>query len=323
MIKLVRSALVALALLGAAAPGCSKDPEVTAENITDQGSITEQHDSGAIVWTVKPDGQVMALLKGPDGKPLAQGVTGTLTVKPKEGAPVTAALVPVEKAGGVISAKLPPLEGDLTEMSYTLVDGGKPIQGTLFVPKGGTQELIDSAKAADEAKLDGKKGPNGGVLQVVGEDTLELVADEKSGAVRVYLLDDNLAVAKPGDRKLKIKLALNGDGAEVVELAPNPEGVYFEGKLNAKLKPKKITVVVVDGDVVHTAICGHHPGQVIVIGVGAPVIAIFINTVKWHVHGAPVVVVNQPGPVIVIKGKGKGKGKGKWFKKKGGIHVHF
>ncbi|AKT42765.1 uncharacterized protein CMC5_069920 [Chondromyces crocatus] len=315
--------LVAIALSVAVAPGCSKGPEVTSENIAEQAALIEQHDGGSVVWRVKPDGQVMALLKAPDGKPIEQGVTGTMTVKPKTGDPVTATLVPVEKSGGVLTATLPKLDDELTEVSYTLLAADKPIQGTLHLPKGGTEELFASAKVSAEAKLDDKKGPNGGVLQVVGEDTVEIVANDATGEVRVYLLDDNLQVVKPENRKIKIKLGLSGSGAEVIELSPHTEGLYFEGKLNAQIKPKKMTVVLVDGDVVHTALWGHHPGKVVVIGVGAPVIAIFVNTVVWV---APVVVVKHKHHHHHHH-KGKGKGKGKWkvkAKAKGGsIKISF
>jgi hypothetical protein len=45
---------------------------------------------------------------------------------------------------------------------------------------------------------------------------------------------------------------------------------------------------------------------VIVVGLAAPVVAVFVVT------GWPAVVVVQPGVVVVHKGKGKGKGKWKW-----------
>ena len=318
MTRLVRSLLMALALASAAAPGCSKSPEVTAENIEELGAVPEQNDGGSVVWTFKPDGQVNALVKGPDGKPVEKGVTGTLTVKPKDGAPVTAKLEPVEKAGGVLAATLPKLEADLTEVSYEVRVDDKPFKGVMHVPKGGTKELHDSGKVTAEAKLEGKKGPNGGIVQVVGEDTVEIVADQKTGKVRAYLLDDDLKPAKVNDRKVKLKLALSGEGSELVELSPSPKGPYFEGKVDLTIKPKKITVVLVDADVVHVALCGWYPGKVIVVAPSAPVIAIFVN-VKWDVDVVvkpPVVVVGHDDDddddhVIVIGKKGKGK-KGKW-----------
>lgn len=323
MTRLVHSLFVALALsCTAAAPGCGKSPEVTAENIADQGALMEQHDGATVVWAVKPDGQVKALVKGADGKPLEEGVTGTLSVKAsKDAAPVTAELKPEAKTGGVLATAIPKLEADLTEVTYDLKVGDKPVKGVLHLPKGGTQELVDSAKVTAEAKLEGKKGPNGGIVQVVGDDTVEIVADKNSGKVRVYLLDDDLKPVAIKDRKLNVKLAVAGTSTETVELLPNPKGLYFESKLSVKINPTKITVVIIEGGVTHVALCGWHPGVVIVVGPSAPVIAIFV-TVKWDIDVVvkpPVVVVHDDddddddhGPVIVIsKGKKGWKGKGR------------
>jgi hypothetical protein len=317
MTRLVRSLLAAIALACAAAPGCGKQPEVTAESIEELGTVPEAHDTGSVVWSVTPDGQVNALVKDPDGKPVEKDVTGTLTVKPSKGAePVKAELKPVEKAGGVLAATIPKLEAELTEVSYELKVGDKSFQGVLHLPKGGTKELLDSAKQQAEAKLEGKKGPNGGIVQVVGEDTVEIVADKKTGKVRAYLLDDDLKPAKVIDRKVKLKLALSGEGSEVVELLPSPTAPYFEGKLNIKIKPTKITVVLIDVDVVHVALWGWYPGKVIVVGPSAPVVAVFVN-VNWDVDVVvkpPVVVVgddDDDDDHVIIVGKGKGK-KGKW-----------
>jgi hypothetical protein len=314
MTRLVRSFFVALALAcTAAAPGC-KSAEVTAENIAEQGVLMEQHEGATVVWAVKPDGQVRALVKGADDKPVEEGVTGTLSVKPsKDAAPVTAELKLEEKTGGVLATTIPKLEADLTEVTYNLKVGGKPVKGVLHLPKGGTQELYDSAKVTAEATLEGKKGPNGGIVQVVGEETFEIVADKKSGRVRVYLLDDDLKAVAIKDPKLKVKLALTGSSSETVELKPDAKGLYFEGKLTVKTNPTKITVVVHVGDVVHVALCGWHPGVVIVVGPRAPGIVIFVS-VKWDVD--VVVVHDHHDPVIVIdhhhhhhKHKGKHKGK--------------
>jgi len=321
--RLVRSMLLALALgsTAAALPACSK-PEVTAENIADQGVMVEQHDGASVVWAVKPDGQVKALVKDADGKPVEAGVKGTLTVKPPAaGVPeAKAELVPEERTGGVLMTAIPQLEADLTEVTYDLKVGDKPLKGVLHLPKGGTKELFDNAKVSAEAKLEGKKGPNGGIVQVVGDDTIEIVADKNSGKVRVYLLDKDLKPVEIKDRKLKVKLALSGAEAETVELAPGPKGLFFEGKVKIKINPHKITVVLVENGHVDVVLCGWHPGGVIIVGPSAPVIAIFVVT-KWDIDVVvkpPVVVVHDDddddddGKVIVIGKKGKGKGKWKW-----------
>lgn len=322
--RLAHSIFVALAIAcTAAAPGCSKKPDITAENIADQDVVAEQHDTGTVVWSMTPEGQVRALVKGPDGKPIEEGVTGTLSVKTSPDAePVKVDLKPEENTGGVLAATLPKLEADLTEVSYDIKVGDKPIKGALHVPKGGTPELVAAAKVTAEAKLDGKKGPNGGIVQVVGDDTVEIVADKTSGKVRVYLLDDELKAEPIKERKLKVKLALSGGAAETVELLPDPKGLYFEGKVKVKINPTKITIVIVDNGVAHAALCGWHPGVIIVVGPSAPVIGIFV-AVKWDIDVVvkPPIIVHDDddddddhGPVIVIgkKGKWKGKHKGHW-----------
>ncbi len=55
----------------------------------------------------------------------------------------------------------------------------------MHLPAGGTKELDENAKEATKIKIPvGQKGPNGGVLQVVGDDVVEVVAGKKNGAVR-------------------------------------------------------------------------------------------------------------------------------------------
>jgi hypothetical protein len=142
---------------------------------------------------------------------------------------------------------------------------------------------------------------------VVGDDIVEVVADEKSGAVRMYFLDDDLRVIPVGKRKGK--LALVGASPVMVDVNPDPSGLYLSGKVDP-VQPAKVTVVVIDGDEVDVALCGYSPGGVVVVGVGAPVIAIFVVT-GWPVVVVPAAVVVQPG-VVVVKGKGKGKWKKKW-----------
>src|SRR5689334_19827395 len=73
----------ALVVLAAAAvlPACSKKADsITAENIQEEGSITEQHDAATVVWSIDGDGNVKALVKTPEGKPIEKNVYGTITV---------------------------------------------------------------------------------------------------------------------------------------------------------------------------------------------------------------------------------------------------
>lgn len=314
--KLFRAGFVVLALTAAIAlPACSKKeepakPEITAENAAAQEAITEQHEPATVSWVVAPEGKLKATFKAPDGAALGTSVTGSVTVKPvkADAKPVTAKLV-YDTEAGVHTAEFPALDADLTEVSYDVSVKGKPIKGALHVPRGGTRELVATAKVSADVKLpEGKKGPNGGVIQVVGEDVIEVVADMKSGETRVYVLDDDFKPIAVGKRKVKI--AVVGSAPETVELVAEPQGLYFTGKLTVvKTNPHRLTVVFTGERSPEpiVVLCGYHPGTVIVIGPSAPTIGLFV-AVAW----APAVVVVPTPPVVVVHGKGKGKGKGHW-----------
>lgn len=329
--KLYRSGLVVLALAAAVAlPACSKkdapsEPGITAESATADETITEQYEPATVSWIVAPEGKLKATFKAPDGAPLGTSVTGNVTVKPvqADAKPVTAKLV-YDTEANVHTAEFPALDADLTEVSYDVSVKGKPIKGALHVPRGGTRELVASAKVSADVKIpEGKKGPNGGVIQVVGEDVIEVVADVKSGETRVYVLDDDFKPIAVGKRKVKI--AVVGSAPETVELQAEPKGLYFTGKLTVvKTNPHKLTVVMHGEHSPHPVVvmCGYHPGTVVVVGPSAPTVGLFV-AVGW----APTVVVVDPTPNVVIiddhhhhHGKGKGKGHWGW---KGGPKVHI
>lgn len=324
MNPLLRSACLLLtAALAFGVSACSKsvdakaEAEVTAENIGADDALTEQYDAATVTWAVSPEGKLKARFKTPDGSPVEDGVTGTVTVKPTTGdaKPVTANLVYDAKAN-VYTADLPKLEADLTEVSYDVQVKGKPIKGAMHLPQGGTRELVATAKVTAEVKIpEGKKGPNGGVIQVVGDDLLEIVADVKTGETRVYVLDDDLKPIAVGKRK--VKLGVVASSPEFVELSPEPQGLYFTGKLVVKTNPSKLTVVLY-GDA-HpepvVVLCGYHPGAVVIVGAGAPVVGLFV-AVNW----VPIVIA--PTPPVIVVGHGKGKGKGKWGWGGGGkVHI--
>lgn len=325
---LARSALVALTVAATATlSACSKKPDAATE-ITDtdesasaEEALTEQQPAAAVTWLVTPDGQVKAVVKSPDGKPLDKGVTGTVTARPldKDAKPVTAKLEAGAKPGAY-TATLPKLEADLTDVTYKLEVDGKPVNGTLHLPRGGTKQLAANAKAVAEAKpVADTKGPNGGVVQVVGDDIVEIVADKATGQVRVYVLDDDLKPIPVGKRK--VKLAAVASSPEVVELQAEPKGLYFTGKFTGKTNPVKLTVVLyADVDVEPVVVlCGWKPATVIVVGPGAPVVLPIFVVVNW----APVVVIDNSPPVVIIHhGKGKGKGKWGWGGKKVHIKIH-
>lgn len=333
---LVRSTLLALTLASAAAlPACSKKPAAAeaageSEGTTVEEALTEQHPAATVSWVVTPEGEVKLGVKAPDGTPLDKPVTGTITSKPLDGtAPQgTAKLAAGEKPGAYV-ATLPKLDADLTDVSYKLDVGGKPVVGTLHLPRGGTAQLVTNAKAVADAKVPAdKKGPNGGVIQVVGSDVLEIVADKSTGQVRVYVLDDDLQVVSVGKRK--VKLAAVAGSPDFVELQPEPKGLFFTGKFAGKSNPVKLTVVLYEEDHPEPVVvlCGWKPATVIVVGPGAPVVMPIFVVANWGPvvivdHGPPVVVVDHGPPVIVIHhGKGKGKGKWGWGGKKVHIKVH-
>ena len=324
---LARSALLALTVASTATlAACSKKPAAddianTNESVSAEEALTEQQPAAAVTWLVTPEGQVKAIVKSPDGKPLDKGVTGTVTAKPldKDAKPVTAKLEADAKPGAYM-ATLPKLEADLTDVSYKLEVDGKPVVGTLHLPRGGTKQLAANAKAVAEAKPVGdQKGPNGGIVQVVGDDVVEIVADKATGQVRVYVLDDDLKPIPVGKRK--VKLAAVAGSPEVVELQTEPKGLFFTGKFAGKSNPVKLTVVLYPDVGVEPVVvlCGWKPATVIVVGPGAPVVLPIFVVVNW----APVVVVNNSPPVIIINhGKGKGKGKWGWGGKKVHIKIH-
>lgn len=299
-----------------ALPACSKKedsakPEISAENAAaTEDAFTEQYEPATVSWVVAPEGKLKARFKAPDGAPLGTSVTGSVTVKPvqADAKPVTAKLV-YDTEAGVHTAEFPALEADLTEVSYDVSVKGKPVKGALHIPRGGTRELVASAKVSADVKLpEGKKGPNGGIVQVVGDDMIEVVADVKTGESRVYVLDDDFKPIPVGKRK--VKLAVVGSAPETVELQAEPQGLYFTGKLAVvKTNPHKLTVVLHGERSPEPVVvlCGYHPGTVVVVGPGAPTVGLFV-AVGW----APAVVVVDPTPNVVVVGHGKGKGKGRW-----------
>ena len=204
-------------------------------------------------------------------------------------------------------------------MKYDIKLNDKPIKGALHLPPGGTKDLALNARASAEVKLpEGKKGPNGGILQVVGEDTIEIVGDKNNGTTRVYFLDTDLKPVKiVPEKTVKIAVVTN-TGPETIILTPDPGGLFFQGKLTVVSNPTKITVAVTTSDSTDVVLCGWHPGNVVVIGPAAPVFGVFV-VVNWGLGVAkPVVVVHDDDDDhVVYVGKGKGRGRG------GKVHIKF
>ncbi|NUP07609.1 MAG: hypothetical protein HOW73_16295 [Polyangiaceae bacterium] len=319
--------LAALLVLGPVA-GCKDKKLPSAEAVEDDdsesgsseskpatvstgGEITEQYGDTAVTWNVAPDGDVTVKVKenGETVKPA--DVDGKLLVKPL-GSDEPAKEIPLKAKGDVLRANVGKLDSDLTEIRYALKVKEKPVAGTLHVPRDGSEELVASAVAAAKTKIEpDAKGPHGGVVQVVGDDVVEIVGKKGSGDVRVYMLDDDLKPVKVG--KQKVKLAFAGDDTDYVVLTPDAGGEYFHGDVDIKTNPNKITVVIDDGGDVDVALVDYEPAEVIIVGPSAPGCVIYVVD-TWDV------VVVEPRPTVIYHGKGKGK----WKKHgHGKVHVHL
>jgi hypothetical protein len=128
------------------------------------------------------------------------------------------------------------------------------------------------------------------------------------------VLDPDLKPVKVGKRK--IKLGLVGGATEVIELNPEPAGLYCVGKLTTKVDPVKITVAVTVEDHTDVVLCGWTPGVDVVVGVGAPRFNILVVNLGW---GVDVVKGKTPGVIIVdddddhhVHWHGHGHGRWKW-----------
>jgi hypothetical protein len=289
---------------------CSCRKELTADAIAKSlDAIAQQGPAGTSLMIVRPDGSVSGTLQTPDGKPVTQPVAGQITFATPAGPP-TVAPVQYDPKTGVLTAAGPKLDADVTPVSYTLSAGGTPWTGTIDVPKGGTQELADTAKLQGSISAN-TVGPNGGVIQVVGPDRVELVASKRTGDVRAYVLDAENQPVDPGDRK--ITLALGGEQPEVVVLAPEPQAHFVVGHLRARVDPPELTVAVNLHGTTHACLSGWSPGTVFVEGPEAPRVHLLavdawpgevVEVHGLHGHheqvlaGVPGVVVDGPGVVI-------------------------
>jgi hypothetical protein len=126
-------------------------------------------------------------------------------------------------------------------------------------------------------------------VQVVGEDHLEVVADDDAGEVHVYLLDAEGKAIDIGDRKVTI--ALVADAPQVLTLTAH-EGGYLAGTWKGASDPTRVTIVVRRAGKAKVAVVGWKPG------------------VKLVVAGGPKVKIKAKGLLVAAEAKAKNDGKG-------------
>jgi hypothetical protein len=287
---------LALAVCGVSSFGCSEKEkgtdegrEVALQNAA-AASFVEQFERGSVAWNVNANGQVLARIQDDSGKDISKDVKGTIAWS--EGNDTRTAPLEWDAEHGALGAKGPALQTDLTELRYTLITDGEPVSGALHVPAAGTAELNADAEASTKISVAGAVAPHGGVIQVVGDDRLEIVADDDSDEVRVYLLDPTWKPVVGGGANITI--AVGGAKPEVVVLTPSADGVFFVGRWHVVGEPPRLTVCVKRPGRVRVAIVGWHPGAKIHVG-GGP-------KVKVKVKGGVVF----GGPKVDVKVKGGG-----------------
>jgi hypothetical protein len=260
-----------------AATGCRKpQPVIQAEEPTADTTVTEESSDGTVAWDIATDGNVRAYVKAKDGQAVTQNIGGTV-VYPGDVADQERELTVDEK--GTLVAAGPPLQDELTEVDYNLTVDGNPWTGVLHVPQGGTKAIDEDAKASAALSVPpGKTGPNGGVIQYIGGDPVELVADKDSHEVRMYVLDSNYAVTDPGERSFRLGYDAQVPGMEVLVREPGAD--YYVGPWYATYDPFRVTVVMGYGGFYHTGIIGWHYGDHLRFGIGAPVLG-YVGVRGW------------------------------------------
>lgn len=319
-----------VACLAGCGGGCSKKDgeEKTSETqsavmTSAKDAIVEGFANGSIAWLIGADGNVQADVTDKAGAPITKDVSGTISWTSESGEARTAKLA-YDDGKKALVGKGPEPKQDVTEVKYEIKSPPGPFEGTLHVPAGGTSALAADAKTAADVKVDTTTGPHGGVVQVVGDDRVEIVADDDTDQVRVYILDASGKAVAVGDRK--VTLAVNADGSEVVVLVPSADGAHLSGSWKAKSDPSRITVVVRRATVTHAAIVGWKPGTKLMV-VGGPKVKVKVKGANFG--PAKVVKIDGKdgpggGPILKVdlkdkdkdkdkdddKGKGKGGGNG-------------
>lgn len=280
---------------GSAAPSIAAGAPAAAAIVSTNDVITEELDLGTIAWTIGEDGAVKAV-PSPTGGAKVALLSGQLTWKGDE-----TRRVPMESKDGALVASAPKPGPGLTEVEYALLVDGQPWKGTLHVPEGGTRALVAGGEVAAKDTRPSGKGPHGGVVQIVGEDRIEIVADKGSGQARVYVLGEGDKPVEVGDRE--VRLAIVAERPEVVVLAPGPGRLYFVGTLTTRAAPVKVTIEVRTRGRTHVCLVGYRPGVAVVVTTRAPRVALWGHGV-W-------VVGHDDDDDVRIKFKKHDHGRGK------------
>ncbi len=204
-------AWLAFALVAMGEAGCNRNKGDQAgadpSALDPQAALVEERDDGKLEWVVAPDGQVRVKVTVNDGAPPA--LTGSLLLDGQA--------FPMTADGASLSATIPKLSGDLTTITYSLKVGEATWDGALHVPPGGTRELV----AVPTVTIpEGAKGPHGGVLDVVGDQRVEMVVDPTTNEVRVYLLDDKLQPIPVGSASAVAGFIQQGDAPAAGSVQP-------------------------------------------------------------------------------------------------------
>jgi hypothetical protein len=268
-----------------AAEGSTKATEVSPPEDT-SNEVIQEAPFGTVGWLLEDDGVVKADVRDKSGNAIADDFAGTLAsgdgASKKE-----VSLAPID-GSTMFGATLPAFASDLTAVSYALKQGADTFDGTFFVPAGGSSILTE--KPATPAATAGATttttptttggaqaaiapptttGPNGGVIQTIGEQRVELVSDQTTGEVRAYLLDAANKIIPLGDRK--ITLGVVGDQPELVTLQPAEGADYAVASWGLKADPVSLTIAIRDGKKVHAGVWGWRPGAVVPVKPKEPV----------------------------------------------------
>lgn len=310
MNTLIRVGLV-LSLAFAVA-GCGKKKEETtgeekaapAATAAASSSIVEVYERGQIAWNVDTNGQLLARVQDDSGTNTSKKASGT--IEWNEGETVRSAKLSFDEKAEALVAQGPVPKDDLTEIRYSLVYDGEPVIGSLHVPQAGTAALSAEAEAAAKIDVSAAVPPHGGVIQVVGEDRVEIVADDDSDEVRVYVLDASWKPIVVGDRKITI--AIGGAKPQVVVLTAGEGGAYFVGHWTIVGEPPRLTVMIKRPGATHVAIVGFHPGAKLHVA-GGPKVKVKVKGVAWGpkadvkvVGAAPAAIVKVNGPKVKVDG---------------------